>query len=144
MHPIRVYCPNLNDRLDRRKHIEQEFRNKPEFSLTIVPAIQDRKNGAQGLYQTFIHILNLEMRDPSKNGYFIFAEDDHEFLPTYSFEYLLHSIKAVNLLKAEILVGGPTFFHIPVQCTPNLFWIKFSMGRSSLLFFIASFITIKQ
>ena len=43
MHPIRVYCPNLNDRLDRRKHIEQEFRNKPEFLLTIVPAIQDRR-----------------------------------------------------------------------------------------------------
>ena len=61
MYHIRVYCPNLNDRLERRKHIEQEFRNKPEFSLTIVPAIQDRKNGAQGLYQTFIHILNLEM-----------------------------------------------------------------------------------
>lgn len=135
MHPIKVYCPNLANRLERRKHIESEFLDKSEFDLIIVPAIQDTKNGANGLYQTFINILNLEMQNPSPNGYFVFAEDDHEFLNSYSIEYLLHNIEVANTFEAHVLVGGPTFFHIPVQCTPNLFWIKVFNGTQFTIIF---------
>lgn len=135
MHPIKVYCPNLADRPERRRHIESEFNTKPEFALTIVPAIQDRENGANGLYQTFIHILNTEMQSPSANGFFVFAEDDHEFLSSYSIEYLLHSIEVANQLEAHLLVGGPTFFHIPIQCTPDLFWVRVFNGTQFVVIF---------
>ncbi|GEM_PF-2095034 len=49
IHPIKVYCPNLANRSERRRHIECEFKNKSEFALTIVSAIEDRVNGANGL-----------------------------------------------------------------------------------------------
>ena len=124
IHPIRVYCPNLVNRPERRRHIESEFNDKPEFALSIIPAIEDNENGANGLYQTFINIMNKEIQEPSENGFFIFAEDDHKFMPSYSFEYLLHSIAVADELEAYLLVGGPTFFHIPIQCTPDLFWVK--------------------
>ena len=135
IHPIKVYCPNLTNRSERRRHIECEFKNRSEFALTIIPAIEDRENGANGLYQTFIHILNTEMKNPDPNGFFIFAEDDHKFLPSYSTEYLFHSIDVANQLEAHLLVGGPTFFHIPIQCTPDLFWVRVFNGTQFTIVF---------
>ena len=125
----------MTNRPERRRHIESEFKDKPEFALSIIPAIEDIENGANGLYQTFINIMNKEIQEPSENGFFIFAEDDHEFMPSYSFEYLLHSIAVADELGAYLLVGGPTFFHIPIQCTPDLFWVKVFNGTQFTVMF---------
>ncbi len=54
------------------------------------------------------------MKNPNPNDFFIFAEDDHKFLSSYSTEYLFHSINVANQLEAHLLVCGPTFFHIPI------------------------------
>ena len=133
MKPIRVYCANLPQRKERREHIEKEFKHRPEFFLRLVPAIEHKTNGAEGLYQTFLSILDME-RD-CNTPYFIFIEDDHKFTATYSFSYLEKSIAVADTMGAEILVGGPTFIHIPLQCTPNLFWVKVFNGCQFMVVF---------
>lgn len=133
MNSIKVYCANLPQREERRKHIKSEFISKPEFDLTIVPAIENKDNGSIGLYQTFLSILEIEKH--SNDPYFIFVEDDHKFTNSYSLPYLKHSIATADSFGAEILVGGPTFIHLPVQSSQNLFWVRVFNGSQFLVIF---------
>ena len=77
---IKVYAPNLAQRKDRRISLLQQFKNKEEFELCIVQAIE-KTNGAWGLWQTFYSIVEKETKE--ENPYFIFCEDDHMFTSDY-------------------------------------------------------------
>lgn len=63
MFPVKVYCANLPERKDRRKHIEREFKDRLEFDLNIMPAIKNETDGAKGLYQTFLSILEIKKKE---------------------------------------------------------------------------------
>ena len=78
---INVFAVNLVYRTDRKEHIISQFTNKPEFSLTVVPAIE-HKIGAYGLWQTVQKIVRGEVEKQSE--YFILCEDDHTFTKQYS------------------------------------------------------------
>lgn len=133
MKPIKVYCANLPHRTKRRKHIESEFKGKPEFELKIIPAFENKADGAIGLYQTFLSILDFEKHQD--NPYFIFIEDDHKFTSWYSFSYLKERIIEGNSKNAELLVCGPTFIHLPIQCSDNLFWVKVFNGSQFMVIY---------
>lgn len=69
------------------------------------------------------------------NPYFIFIEDDHKFTSGYSFEYLKERIIEGDSKNAEILVCGPTFMHLPIQCSDNLFWVKVFNGSQFMVIY---------
>lgn len=121
MNKIPVYVPNLKERTERKDSILNQFKMKPEFVLTIVPAIKN-KIGAWRLWQTFIKIV--EEEDRKKSDFFIFCEDDHVLLKNYSNQYLLENIIAANERNADLLCGGVSWLHDAIQCTEHLFWIK--------------------
>lgn len=68
--PISVYIPNLTKRTDRKASIEKQFKNKNEFELNIVQAIE-HKIGAFGLWQTFMNIVRNEYNKKAIFLYFV-------------------------------------------------------------------------
>lgn len=83
---INVYVPNLSIRTDRKASIEKQFKDKNEFELNILPALEHRI-GAYGLWQTFMSVVRKE--HDKRSEFFIFCEDDHVFTENYNREYLL-------------------------------------------------------
>ena len=116
---INVFAVNLVYRTDRKEHIISQFTNKPEFSLTVVPAIE-HKIGAYGLWQTVQKIVRGEVEKQSE--YFILCEDDHTFTKQYSIDFLNQSISHANALGADMLSGGYSWFGNTIQVSKHLFW----------------------
>lgn len=116
---INVFAVNLAYRTDRKEHIVNQFMDKPEFSLTVVPAIE-HTNGAYGLWQTVRKIVRNEAEKRSE--YFIFCEDDHTFTNLYSADFLHQSISHADTLGADMLSGGYSWFENVIQVSEQLFW----------------------
>jgi hypothetical protein len=76
-----VNAVNLKSRKDRKQHILSQYKNKAEFSLNIIPAIEHER-GATGLWQTIQGIVKNEIN--ANTDFFIFCEDDHEFTEHYT------------------------------------------------------------
>ena len=67
IHPIRVYCPNLANRLERRRHIESESKDRPESALSIDARIK-----------TYNDTRKLFLYDQSK-GYYSFQPNEPNY-----------------------------------------------------------------
>lgn len=133
MKKIPVYAINLPTRSDRREHILNQFKEKPEFNLTVFPAIQ-HKVGAYGLRLTLQQIVGNEINN-NDSDFLIFCEDDHEFTENYSIEILLNGIKIAQNLGADILSGGCSWFDNAVQVSSGMFWInKFNGMQFTVIF----------
>ncbi len=132
MKKVPVYAINLPNRNDRRVHISNQFKDKPEYNLIVFPAIQ-HKIGAFGLWQTLKQIVKMEVDKGSE--LFILGEDDHTFTRHYSFELLQHCIEQAKVLNADILSGGVSWFGNAVQISDNLFWTdKFNGMQFTVIF----------
>jgi len=126
MTALTTYIINLESRIDRKIHILNEFRNKNEFVVKVVPA-QTHTYGNMGLWLTIRDIINYEVANTS-NEYILICEDDHKFTKSYSkenFERVLNNAKEIN---AELILGGLSWFHSGVQVNSNLFWIDLFNG----------------
>lgn len=129
---INAFAVNLAYRTDRKEHIVDQFRNKPEFSLTVVPAIE-HTNGAYGLWQTVQQIVQSEAEKGSE--YFIFCEDDHTFTEQYSANFLHQSISHADALGADMLSGGYSCFGKAIQVSEHLFWADIFNGMQFTIVF---------
>lgn len=130
--PIPVFAVNLAYRTDRRASIEEQFAGRPEFSLTVVPAIEHR-NGPYGLWQTFYGIV--ERQAEKGSPYFVFCEDDHIFTEDYSEAALRHYIAQADSLGADLLSGGMSVVKTPVEAAPGLFWVSWFNGMQFTVIF---------
>jgi len=102
-------------------HIIQEFSERPEFDVTIVNAIKD-KVGSWGLWLT---IKNVVKEAIEKNyDYIIICEDDHMFTKDYDKISLSNLIESLQMNKADILLGGVSWFDTALPISKNLFWVK--------------------
>ncbi len=129
---IPTFIINLEKRRDRKQHVLNEFSNKAEFDVTIVKAIEHVK-GAHGLWLTISHIA-CNLIDP-ESEFTLLVEDDHIFTEFYDIDLLFESIDRAQQLKAEILLGGVSWFHTAVPSTKNLFWIdSFNATQFVILF----------
>ncbi|SEW52327.1 glycosyltransferase family 25 protein [Chitinophaga arvensicola] len=129
---ISTFVINLKKRTERKKNIQKEFRSRKEFSLTIVEA-EENKNGAIGLWNTIKHILQDLV--PAQNEYIIICEDDHQFTEHYSPEYLEAAIAAAIEKKADILLGGVSWFENFIQVSEKLFWTSNFSGLQFTVIF---------
>jgi hypothetical protein len=130
--PVPVYVVNLKSRTDRKAHIMQQFRDRPEFDLHLVEAFQ-HTCGAKGLWNTIVHILQ-ELAD-EQSPFIVLCEDDHVFTESYSYHRLLAAIEAAEQQQADILCGGISWFDNAIETVPGLYRVEnFSGLQFTVLF----------
>ncbi|MBQ8098124.1 MAG: hypothetical protein IJ244_01210 [Bacteroidaceae bacterium] len=120
MNEINVMCPNLSHRTERRSAVEAQFADKPEFRLSVVPAMVHPMRGAWGLWQTFLSIVKQQREAGAP--YFVFCEDDHTFTADYHYPYLALAIDKAEAMEADLLLGGVSWFRDAIQTDEHLYW----------------------
>ena len=115
-----VYVINLKNRTERRKHIENQFKDKSEFALNWIDAVE-HPIGAVGLWKSMVNAVETAIEND--DDIIIICEDDHTFTPQYSKEYLLSSIIGANEQGAELLSGGIGGFGTAVPVAANRYWV---------------------
>lgn len=115
-----VYVINLKERIERRKHIEEQFQGKTEFALTWVEAVE-HPIGAVGLWQSMVKAV--QIAEKNEDDIMIICEDDHTFTPAYRKEYLLANIIGANEQGSELLSGGIGGFGVAVPVAANRYWV---------------------
>lgn len=115
-----VYAINLKSRSDRRKHIEEQFRGRPEFGLHIIEAVEDA-NGRVGLWKSMVKAV--EMAIANNDDMMIICEDDHTFTENYSKEYLFANIIGAEEQQADLLSGGIGGFGHAIPVAGNRYWV---------------------
>lgn len=118
---ISTYVVNLKSRKDRLKHIQEQFKNKPEFDTHFIEACE-HEIGSYGLWLSLKKVI--EMAIENQDDVIIFVEDDHTFTKKYNWEFLLKNILEANKQKLDILLGGiGGGFQNAVPITKNRIWI---------------------
>jgi glycosyl transferase family 25 len=116
-----VFIINLKDRIDRRKHCLNQFKDKTEFRVTFVDAIR-HEIGAIGLWQTMREIIN--SADNKELSCVIICEDDHSFTDFYKYEFLESAISNIDNINGDLLLGGVSHFEDAVQINQSCFWVN--------------------
>ena len=129
---IPVHIVNLKARSDRRMSILKEFCTKNLFDITIHEPIS-HPIGSYSLWKTFRNIVSVCKNE--QNPYFIFCEDDHVFTKDFSESTLISNIQTAQRYHADILLGGVSWFDLPIQCEYNLFYVdEFNGMQFSVIF----------
>ena len=117
---IPVYVINLKERIERRRHIEQQFANKTEFEMNYIDAIK-HPIGAVGLWQSLKKCVNIAIE--KGEDIIVICEDDHFFTEHYSKEYFFANVIGAAKQGAELLSGGVSNFRNAVPVSSNRYWI---------------------
>lgn len=118
---IPTYIINLKSRKDRLKHIQNEFKNRSEFDIEIIEAVQ-HEIGAVGLWLSFQKVIKKAVKND--DDVILFVEDDHIFTENYSWDFLLQNIIDANKQGVDILLGGiGGGFKNVIPITKNRLWI---------------------
>jgi len=128
---ISTYLVNLKSRPDRLAHVKAEFKNKPEFDITVVEAIK-HEVGAVGLWLSIRKII--ETAIGNDDDVIIICEDDHEFTG-YDRDQFLRNIILAQQLGAEYLSGGCSHFEHAIPVTPNLYWVSFCQATQLIILY---------
>lgn len=127
-----VYVINLKERIERRKHIEEQFHGKPEFELTWIEAVE-HPIGAVGLWQSMVKAVR--MAEANEDDIMIICEDDHTFTSAYSKKYLLTNIIQANEQGSELLSGGIGGFGAAVPVSANRYWVDWFWSTQFMVIF---------
>lgn len=127
-----VYVINLKDRIERRKHIKEQFQGKPEFELRWIEAVE-HPIGAVGLWHSMVKAV--QMAEHNEDDIMIICEDDHTFTPAYNNEYLLVNIIQANEQGSELLSGGIGGFGSAVPVSANRYWVDWFWSTQFIVVF---------
>lgn len=136
---IPVYVINLLERKDRLSHIQQQFKGKNEFDVTIVEACK-HSIGAVGLWESILKIIKIGIAN--EDDVIIICEDDHEFTKEYSKEYLLENIIEAANQGVEILAGGIANFSHAVPVSKSRLWINSFWCTQFIIIYKSLFVKI--
>lgn len=116
-----AYIINLKHRPERLKDVLAEFKDKEEFKIKVVEAIEDTV-GAAGLWKSMVHIVNMAILNAE--DIIIICEDDHYFTEHYDKVSLFNNIREAHAQGADILCGGISGgFSYALPLTKNRFWV---------------------
>lgn len=132
MKPIQTFIINVEKRVERKQHSLEQFKNKPEFDVKIIKAIEN-ENGAVGLWRTIVHIIDNLTSD--ETDYILICEDDHQFTKDYNLGKLIREIEEAKENGADILLGGVSWFSDALQLNSNLFWLHRFTGLQFTIIF---------
>lgn len=118
---IPTYVINLPERADRRKHIENEYKDRKEFDLAIIEASKHQV-GAVGLWDSILKIIDIACE--KNEEVIIICEDDHEFTKHYTKEYLFENVEEAYEKGADIFLGGIGGCTYAMPVAKNRFWIE--------------------
>lgn len=127
-----VYVINLRKRIERRQHIEEQFKNKPEFKVTFIEAIE-HPIGAVGLWQSMVKAVQTALE--GDDDIMVICEDDHVFTPAYDREYLFSNVIAADRQGVELLSGGIGGFGLAVPIAPNRYWMDWFWSTQFIVIF---------
>lgn len=127
-----VYVINLKERIERRKHIEEQFHGKPEFELTWIEAVE-HPIGAVGLWQSMVKAV--QMAEDNEDDIMIICEDDHTFTSAYSKTYLWANMIQANEQGSELLSGGIGGFGAAVPVSANRYWVDWFWSTQFMVIF---------
>lgn len=115
-----TYIINRKVRTDRREHISNEFKDKPEFWVNWIEACE-HTNGAVGLWNSIRKIV----QEAKKQEYefILICEDDHFFTEHYTPEYLFSNIFQAKQQGSLLLNGGIGGFGTALPVSPNRYWV---------------------
>lgn len=129
---VPVYVINLKERIERRKHIEEQFHGKPEFELTWIEAVE-HPIGAVGLWQSMVKAV--QMAEDNEDDIMIICEDDHTFTSAYSKTYLWANMIQANEQGSELLSGGIGGFGAAVPVATNRYWVDWFWSTQFMVIF---------
>ena len=136
---IPVYIINLPERTDRLKSILDEFRDKDEFDINIIPAVSSPR-GAEGLWKSIISII--EKVNNTDDDVIIICEDDHVFTNNYNRDAFLTEIVKSATQGCQLLFGGIGNFKNAVPLSPCRLWIDWCWCTQFMVVFRPAFSVI--
>jgi hypothetical protein len=129
---IPTYVINLPERNERKAYIKKQFEGKDEFEVTITEAIKNT-NGALGLWLSIRKIIQIAIAND--DDVIIICEDDHQFTPQYSKDYLIKNIIDAHYHGADMLSGGIGHFAQAMPISQNRFWIDIFYSTQFLVLY---------
>jgi GR25 family glycosyltransferase involved in LPS biosynthesis len=136
---IPTYVINLPERKERRKHIEEQFKGREEFDVTIISACR-HEIGAVGLWMSIRKIIEIAIAND--DDVIIICEDDHEFTAHYSREVLLRNIIEAHCQQVDFLSGGSGKFGMALAISPNRVWTNYCFSAQFIVIFKKFFTAI--
>ena len=128
---MKTFVISLKHRTDRRAHIQQTFRQVPEFDCTIVDAIE-HTTGAKGLWLTIQCILR---EYAAYEEFVVLCEDDHQFTEDYNKKLLFDSIAIAMANDADVLSGGVSWLNSAVPVNKHIYWTEKFTGLQFIVIF---------
>lgn len=129
---IPTYVINLPERIKRKQHIEEQFKDRPEFDVTIVEACR-HKIGAMGLWLSIRKIVQMAIEN--EDDVIIICEDDHQFTKDFKKEDLFRAIITAQKYQADLLSGGTAILKTVLPVAPNLFWVNEYLSTQFIIVF---------
>jgi len=140
---IPTYIFNLPHREDRRKHIESQFLDKPEFEVRWSKTYS-HKIGAVGLWLSIRHAV-ADAVERGEDDVIILCEDDHFFTEHYDRDTFFAQIIHAASLGTHLLAGGISGFQNAIKLQyENLYWIDWLWATQFIVLFRPSFDKILQ
>jgi hypothetical protein len=118
---IPTYIINLPERKERLAHIRDQFANRREFDVSVIEACR-HSIGAVGLFLSIRKVIWKAIEND--DDVIIICEDDHEFTPHYSREYLLENIIEAHYQGADYLSGGTGHVEHAMPVSQNRYWVS--------------------
>ncbi|MDY3943120.1 MAG: glycosyltransferase [Alloprevotella sp.] len=140
---IPTYVFNLPERKERRKHIVEQFTNKPEFEVRWSETYK-HKIGAVGLWQSIRHAV-ADTVERNEDDIVILCEDDHLFTEHYNRDRFFEQIIHAASLGTHLLSGGISGFQNAIKLQyENLYWVDWFWATQFIVLFRPSFEKILQ
>lgn len=127
---IPTYVINLQERMERKAHIEKQFAGRDEFAVAIVDACK-RNIAAVGLWESIRKIIKMAVAHD--HDVIIICEDDHEFTQFYSREILLKNIFDSHRQGADYINAGISYFDFAVPIAENRYWMNHCLAGQFLI-----------
>lgn len=138
---LSTYIINLPQRTDRLTHIENQFKGRDEFSVSIIEACE-HENGAIGLWNSIYKIIEIGISN--EKDWILICEDDHQFTKDYNRDFLFNNIQSAEEKGAELISGGIGGFSYALPISKNLFWIDHFISAQFLIIHKDFFHAIKN
>lgn len=128
--PVKCYAVHLPSRTDRYINLLCEFEYRDDLQLSIYPA-SEHSNGAVSLWLSIKEIIKKTYND----DFFILCEDDHTFTSNYNTKLLYRCINEGEVLNADMISGGVSWFKTGIQISNDLFWVERFSGLQFTIIF---------
>lgn len=138
---LSTYIINLPQRTDRLTHIENQFKGRDEFSVSIIEACE-HENGAIGVWNSIHKIIEIGISN--EEDWILICEDDHQFTKDYNRDFLFKNIQDAEEKGAELISGGIGGLSYALPISKNLFWIDHFISAQFIIIHKDFFHAIKN